>query len=442
MTLRTSMRFLLAPVDAVLTVIVVVMGLLVVVVQALSARTSRSSRDPRRILSIATAQIFVPVGDDIGGFSTYYVYPGARRSVAVFFDGVHEERFVGRSRADLLGLTLVNRTPTLIRKLLPFTGNAFQEVMAVARIIFLVKRLNIGTVATFAPSRMTPRALTATILLRSKFIVKVFGNQALLAHIKSGQEPMWIESVSDWMKAVANTIFAQILYRRADLVIGYNINNAASAISLGAHPAKTRMLRIRPHAATFSIVPASGRLNNQIVLWSRLAPEKAVFEACSAAIKVMERNPQTTLHVIGDGPDRQRMENLVRASNAANRVVFHGWMQRDELFCLINGSAVALVPLGGYALLEAAMIGIPVVCFDIEWHNEVISQGVSGYLADYPNTDHMADLVEDLINNPEKAARFAIAARSRVEAIFEPEQRKKDEIRIMRAFFQEAEKHF
>ncbi len=91
-------------------------------------------------------------------------------------------------------------------------------------------------------------------------------------------------------------------------------------------------------------------------------------------------------------------------------------------------------------LLEAAMLGIPIVCFDIEWHNEVITHGVSGYLADYPDIDHMAELIEDLVNDVEKGRRFAEAARLRVEAIFEPVQRTKDEARIINTFFESFEK--
>lgn len=436
MTRLAFARYLLSPFDVVLAILI---GVLCLLYFALKAAFCRGERDPRRVMSIATAPLFVADGDDVAGFSTYYVYPGSRRSVALYLDGAASERFVGRSLPTLIGMTLVDKAPQSLNKNLPITAIALREMLSVAKIVSISNRLAIGTLATFSPSRVTPRATLAAFLLGTRFVVKVFGNQMLLQHIKAPRDPTLVRSVVGWLEAAVATMLAQTVYRRADLVIGYNINNAASAISLGAHPAKTRMLRIRPHTATFAIERSQPRSDRQIVLWSRLSSEKATVEACAAAIKVLERNSAVTFLVIGDGTEREKLERMAEASTASDRIKFAGWMQREQLFRAVNGSSVALMPLGGYALLEAAMLGIPIVCFDIEWHNEVITHGVSGYLADYPDIDHMAQLIESIVNNPETGHQFANEARARVEAMFEPVQRTTDERRILDGFFKKAE---
>jgi glycosyltransferase involved in cell wall biosynthesis len=72
-----------------------------------------------------------------------------------------------------------------------------------------------------------------------------------------------------------------------------------------------------------------------------------------------------TYDIVGDGPDRRRLERLVRKAGATDRVRFHGWLARETTL-REYASADALVHLspaesGGFVCLEAMAAGMPVI---------------------------------------------------------------------------------
>jgi glycosyltransferase involved in cell wall biosynthesis len=73
------------------------------------------------------------------------------------------------------------------------------------------------------------------------------------------------------------------------------------------------------------------------------------------------------LVIIGEGPQRERLEELANALGVADRVEFVRWLSREELFVRMSSAEVLLFPSfegGGMVVLEAMANGLPVVCLD------------------------------------------------------------------------------
>ena len=73
--------------------------------------------------------------------------------------------------------------------------------------------------------------------------------------------------------------------------------------------------------------------------------------------------------IVGDGPERGRLETLARRLGVVDRVRFPGWLPRPEaLRCLASAHALvhpSLHDSGGWVCLEAMAAGRPVVCLDL-----------------------------------------------------------------------------
>jgi len=78
--------------------------------------------------------------------------------------------------------------------------------------------------------------------------------------------------------------------------------------------------------------------------------------------------PGWHLTVIGDGPDRGRLERLAIRRRLATRVEFVGWLSRETVQERIHEANVLLFPSlheeGGWASAEAIAAGTPVVSLD------------------------------------------------------------------------------
>jgi glycosyltransferase involved in cell wall biosynthesis len=55
---------------------------------------------------------------------------------------------------------------------------------------------------------------------------------------------------------------------------------------------------------------------------------------------------------------------------------------------------LAVAPLTGRALLEIALSGLPVVAYDVDWHNEIVIQDETGILVRYRDVDQLSKAIE------------------------------------------------
>lgn len=160
-----------------------------------------------------------------------------------------------------------------------------------------------------------------------------------------------------------------------------------------------------------------------IVHVSNFRPVKRVDDVVAMFAKVRAQLPARLL-LIGDGPERQRIENTVRASDLCNDVLFLGKMTTPEdvvascdLFALSSETESF-----GLAALEAMACAVPVVSTDTGGTPEVNIDGLSGLLNPVGDVDTMAANALRILGDPAAHQRFKqgaleVAGRFEVSAV-------------------------
>lgn len=407
--------------------VVVLLGLLAAtaVVLPWGLLALRLRRAPRRraVLVLASDRVTGPLPPDQRAYFRALYGHSQFRTITVFFGGpVH---YVGRFVAGVAAVNLDRRPAAAFQRLFPLAARLWGEVVAMAGAIGLLWRLRPACIEVLAPGNVVPRALLLSWAYPGGLVAKVMGNLDLLNHLRGHGSMLRLRGRMALLGILLDKLLYALFYRRCDLVIGYNGNNLDSAIALGADPRRARGSRVtidmtvidapvRPRAEIAEL-PSCGRL---IMVWSRLSPEKAVREAIQGALLALAHHADAHLVVIGDGPTRPLIEGDVAASGMAGRVHFLGYRNRTFLGAALRHASVALVPLGGFSLIEAALLERPTVCFDIEWHRELITPGETGMLADYPDPVDMAEKICQLLDVPEAAEAMGAAARQRALRMF------------------------
>lgn len=106
-----------------------------------------------------------------------------------------------------------------------------------------------------------------------------------------------------------------------------------------------------------------------VVFAGMLEPRKG----CSLAIKAFSRfaavNRHAKLVIIGDGPERRRLENLAQSLGHSQKIDFLGRIERPEVFRWMRMAQALLFPSlrdsGGFVILEAMLAGLPIICLDL-----------------------------------------------------------------------------
>lgn len=135
--------------------------------------------------------------------------------------------------------------------------------------------------------------------------------------------------------------------------------------------------------------------------------------------RLLERQPDVTLVLAGDGPDRPRLDAKARALGIDAKVTFTGYVPEAEKPALYRAAtAFSLCGRGegfGIVLLEAMASGLPVVASCRDGSGEVVEAVGAGEIADPDDREALAAAVLRALARgpgapPEGLARFAFPA--------------------------------
>lgn len=140
---------------------------------------------------------------------------------------------------------------------------------------------------------------------------------------------------------------------------------------------------------------------------------KDVTTLLRAAALVRGRGVEVELLVLGDGPDRPRLEALARELDAPAR--FEGWVEQPfERIAQCDVAALSTRREGlPRFLVEAQALGLPVVASDAPGCADAVAEGETALLAPPGDAQAMAEALERLVRDAalrrrmgEQAARF------------------------------------
>jgi glycosyltransferase involved in cell wall biosynthesis len=110
----------------------------------------------------------------------------------------------------------------------------------------------------------------------------------------------------------------------------------------------------------------------------RFVPQKGF----DVLLRALAELPQASLLLVGDGPERPRLERLVDELELRDRVELTGW--RPDAARLLAAVDAVVVPSRaepfGLVALEALSAGVPVVASDVDGLAEVVTDGETGLL--------------------------------------------------------------
>jgi glycosyltransferase involved in cell wall biosynthesis len=136
-------------------------------------------------------------------------------------------------------------------------------------------------------------------------------------------------------------------------------------------------------------------------------------------IGVLPGLPDTTLVLVGDGPERASLEAQAAALGVADRVHVTGWTTDARRWLgamdvFVMSSRYEGLPL---ALLEAMHAGLPVVAYDVGSVADAVQDGETGYVVPVDDKRVLADRLLELLASPAK--RTSMGRRGRDVALRE-----------------------
>jgi glycosyltransferase involved in cell wall biosynthesis len=167
-----------------------------------------------------------------------------------------------------------------------------------------------------------------------------------------------------------------------------------------------------------------------LVTVARLVPIKGVDVSIRAFAVVRRHRPGARYDIVGDGPERGRLEALARSLGLEASVTFRGAMGNADAQDVVGRASVAVlacrtdeqgatdgVPV---FLMEAGALGLPAVSTPVAGVPELVADGSSGLLVPPGDEQSLADAVLRLAGDPSLGARLVEGLREQLATEFSP----------------------
>jgi glycosyltransferase involved in cell wall biosynthesis len=150
----------------------------------------------------------------------------------------------------------------------------------------------------------------------------------------------------------------------------------------------------------------------ELIFVGYLIPCKACDLALRAAAPLL-RNDAARFVVVGDGPERNRLEELARSLEIEKAVTFCGWVSHEEVLSRLRSADVLVFPsvrdFGAGVVFEALASGAVPVVADFGGPGDVVNPEVGYKVPLTTESDfvaHMEKILKELAHNPDLLQRL------------------------------------
>lgn len=194
--------------------------------------------------------------------------------------------------------------------------------------------------------------------------------------------------------------------------------------NLGVPPGRLRIIPCGVDTEQFRAMPGPPRREPApvIVCVARHVPVKNLGLLLRACGLLRDRGVSFRCLSVGDGPSRPELERLRGELELEGLVEFAGAMEHQGVLRSWHQASVAVLSSENegmpVCLMEAASCSVPAVATAVGGIPELIDHGVTGLLVAPGDADALAAGLQQLLEDPARAAEMGRAARRRVQERF------------------------
>jgi glycosyltransferase involved in cell wall biosynthesis len=176
-------------------------------------------------------------------------------------------------------------------------------------------------------------------------------------------------------------------------------------------------------SAVTSRKPASGVASMEILTVGRLAPMKGFSVLLDAMAELGRAGVAARLVVVGDGPERPKLEAQTRQLELGSRVHFAGALGTPEVAACLAAADVFCLPSFAegvpVVLMEAMQAGLPVVATRVMGIPELVDEELSGLLVPPGRSEPLAAALARLAGDAPLRQRLGAAGAQTVRERFD-----------------------
>jgi glycosyltransferase involved in cell wall biosynthesis len=324
-------------------------------------------------------------------------------------------------------VTTADREPATRPYPLRWVSRARPAALRHLAVVRAVRRAARAADCVYATS-MVRRAAVGAALARRPLVVKLVADEAFERERRSHRFAGTLEEFQrhpGGLRLRALRASRTAALRRARRVVVPSAYLREIAVGWGLEPSR---LDVVPNPAPhLPPLPSRGAARSALGIGGfalgtagRLSAQKSLDDALAAVARV----DGVELLVLGDGPEREALEQRAAHLGIADRARFLGAGARDDVLTLFRAVDAVLITSAWenlpHTLLEALAVGTPVIATRVGGIPEVVVDGENGLLVPAHDVEAIAAAVGRLAADDALRGALAAAAAASVEELAEP----------------------
>ena len=286
------------------------------------------------------------------------------------------------------------------------TAGAFLFARIVGQVRDLQRSQPIDVIHAHGPLPCGHSAMLIAAELGIPYVVSVHGLDAYSTAQVRGRAGEWCRRISQRVYRSSRRVICISEHVREQVLEGTGQSCRTSVVYNGVNP------------DLFS--PGTEAPSNRLAVLSvgNLIPIKGHDVLIRAVAALAPEFPALTLEVIGDGPERPRLEAMTQQLHVAERVRFLGRQSRQQVVEAMRRCTLFALPSRyeglGCVYLEAMSVGKPAIGCRGQGIAEIIQHGSNGFLVGPDNEKELTLAIGMLLRDEPRRNNLGIAARDTI----------------------------
>jgi glycosyltransferase involved in cell wall biosynthesis len=184
---------------------------------------------------------------------------------------------------------------------------------------------------------------------------------------------------------------------------------------------KNEKISIITNGTELSNFYKSNSNSKQIIFSGAMYHHRGIDILLESVSDVIKKIPETKFVLLGDGPEMQKLKELVKNMNLTENVIFKGWVNRKEIPKYLSESAIGIGPLRitdvtKHALpikvLEYMASSLPIIAINKTLPSDVLKNGENGFLIE--DSKELSQKIIQLLDNDELRLKMGEKSREMV----------------------------
>jgi glycosyltransferase involved in cell wall biosynthesis len=225
---------------------------------------------------------------------------------------------------------------------------------------------------------------------------------------------MWQMVLGDerpWAAKLGNTVerrIAPLAYRRTPII---TLSSSSKDDIVEQLRLPARNIEVVPPGIDPMFTPGGDKATDPLlVAVGRLVPVKRYDQLIRAVAEARRRQPRLSLTIVGEGYERERLNQLILELDLADCITYAGRVSEAELVALYRRAWLVVSASAregwGMSLTEAAACGTPAVATRIVGHSDAVIDGETGVLVDPGDAVALGAAIADLVAGSARRERL------------------------------------